>query len=58
MKNQDLVNYLRECGVCLFCQLRYLKARGNEYQNRRQYLEKVYMYVSIYNNSKLILFQL
>ncbi|XP_036327756.1 putative tRNA pseudouridine synthase Pus10 [Rhagoletis pomonella] len=41
MKNQDLVNYLRECGVCLFCQLRYLKARGNEYQNRRQYLEKV-----------------
>uniref|UniRef100_W8BJK2 tRNA pseudouridine(55) synthase n=1 Tax=Ceratitis capitata TaxID=7213 RepID=W8BJK2_CERCA len=41
MKNQDLVDYLKECGVCLFCQLRYLKARGNEYQNKQEYFEKV-----------------
>ncbi|XP_053960994.1 putative tRNA pseudouridine synthase Pus10 [Anastrepha ludens] len=41
MKNQDLVDYLRECGVCQFCQLRYLKARGNEYQNQKEYFERV-----------------
>ncbi|XP_011178472.1 putative tRNA pseudouridine synthase Pus10 [Zeugodacus cucurbitae] len=41
MKNQDLVDYLKCCGVCQFCQLRYLKARGNEYQNKQQYFDRV-----------------
>ncbi|XP_037958737.1 putative tRNA pseudouridine synthase Pus10 [Teleopsis dalmanni] len=36
MSNQDLVNYLTECGVCQMCQLRYLKSRGNEYQDIKQ----------------------
>ncbi|ALC38537.1 CG3709 [Drosophila busckii] len=33
MKNQELVDYLESCNVCRVCQLRYLKARGNEYKN-------------------------
>ncbi|XP_011207784.1 putative tRNA pseudouridine synthase Pus10 [Bactrocera dorsalis] len=41
MKNQDLVDYLKYCSVCQFCQLRYLKARGNEYQNKQEYFDRV-----------------
>jgi len=41
MKNQDLVEYLRSCGVCEICQLRYLKARGAEYRNINETLQKV-----------------
>ena len=41
MFNQDLVNFLKGCGVCQICQLRYLKARGNEYQNLKESFEKV-----------------
>lgn len=41
LKNQELVNYLNECGVCQICQLRYLKARGNEYENLKESFEKV-----------------
>ncbi|EDX03181.1 putative tRNA pseudouridine synthase Pus10 [Drosophila simulans] len=41
MKNQDLVEYLRSCGVCEICQLRYLKARGAEYRNINETLQKL-----------------
>ncbi|XP_067626267.1 putative tRNA pseudouridine synthase Pus10 [Eurosta solidaginis] len=41
MKNQELVDYLKECGVCLFCQLRHLKARGEEYKNLKQSFERL-----------------
>lgn len=41
MRNQDLVDYLKCCSVCEICQLRYLKARGNEYQNKQQYFDRV-----------------
>ncbi|KAH8297927.1 hypothetical protein KR018_000799 [Drosophila ironensis] len=41
MKNQDLVDFLRSCGVCEVCQLRYLKARGSEYKDSRETLRKL-----------------
>ncbi|XP_017003982.2 putative tRNA pseudouridine synthase Pus10 [Drosophila takahashii] len=41
MKNQDLVDYLRSCGVCEVCQLRYLKARGTEYRDIKETLQKL-----------------
>ncbi|TMW53207.1 hypothetical protein DOY81_001750 [Sarcophaga bullata] len=41
MFNQDLVDFLKGCGVCQICQLRYLKARGNEYQNLKESFEKL-----------------
>ncbi|XP_017126481.1 putative tRNA pseudouridine synthase Pus10 [Drosophila elegans] len=41
MKNQDLVDYLRSCGVCEICQLRYLKARGSEYKDVKETLRKL-----------------
>uniref|UniRef100_A0A1A9WKU4 tRNA pseudouridine(55) synthase n=1 Tax=Glossina brevipalpis TaxID=37001 RepID=A0A1A9WKU4_9MUSC len=39
--NQDLVDFLKDCGVCQICQLRYLKARGTEYQSIKQTFEKL-----------------
>ncbi|XP_017046322.1 putative tRNA pseudouridine synthase Pus10 [Drosophila ficusphila] len=41
MKNQDLVDYLRSCGVCEVCQLRYLKARGTEYKDIKETFRKL-----------------
>lgn len=41
MINQELVNFLKELGVCDICQLRYLKARGNEYRDLKESFEKV-----------------
>ncbi|XP_016968713.1 putative tRNA pseudouridine synthase Pus10 [Drosophila biarmipes] len=41
MQNQDLVDYLRSCGVCEVCQLRYLKARGTEYRDIKETLQKL-----------------
>lgn len=41
MKNQELVDYLASCGVCRVCQLRYLKARGNEYRFMQQTFQRV-----------------
>lgn len=41
MLNQDLVDFLKRCGVCQICQLRYLKARGNEYENMGESFERV-----------------
>jgi len=41
MKNQDLVEFLRTSGVCEVCQLRYLKARGTEYRDVKETLQKV-----------------
>ncbi|XP_017038465.1 putative tRNA pseudouridine synthase Pus10 [Drosophila kikkawai] len=41
MKNQDLVDYLRSCGVCEVCQLRYLKARGSEYKDIKETLRRL-----------------
>lgn len=41
MFKQDLVDFLKGYGVCQICQLRYLKARGNEYQNLKESFEKV-----------------
>lgn len=41
MFNQDLVDFLKGCGVCQICQLRYLKARGNEYQNLKESFQNV-----------------
>ncbi|KAM7353942.1 pseudouridine synthase 10 [Cochliomyia hominivorax] len=43
MFNQELVDYLKECGVCQICQLRYLKARGNEYKDVKESLEKLHV---------------
>uniref|UniRef100_A0A1A9UPZ7 tRNA pseudouridine(55) synthase n=1 Tax=Glossina austeni TaxID=7395 RepID=A0A1A9UPZ7_GLOAU len=39
--NQDLVDFLEDCGVCQICQLRYLKARGSEYQSIKETFEKL-----------------
>nr|XP_016945103.1 putative tRNA pseudouridine synthase Pus10 [Drosophila suzukii] len=41
MKNQDLVEFLRTSGVCEVCQLRYLKARGTEYRDVKETLQKL-----------------
>ncbi|EDV90326.1 GH25230 [Drosophila grimshawi] len=41
MKNQELIDYLESCGVCRVCQLRYLKARGNEYRDMQQTFKRV-----------------
>ncbi|EDW11212.1 putative tRNA pseudouridine synthase Pus10 [Drosophila mojavensis] len=41
MKNQELVDYLASCGVCRVCQLRYLKARGNEYRDMQQTFQRL-----------------
>lgn len=41
MFNQQLVDFLKECGVCEKCQLRYLKARGTEYKNIKETFERV-----------------
>ncbi|KAH8241817.1 hypothetical protein KR026_001863 [Drosophila bipectinata] len=41
MKNQDLVDFLRSCGVCEVCQLRYLKARGSEYKDINETLRNL-----------------
>lgn len=41
MFNQQLVDFLKECGVCQTCQLRYLKARGNEYKDVKETFERV-----------------
>lgn len=41
MKNQDLIDYLKSCGVCEVCQLRYLKARGSEYKDIKATLRRV-----------------
>ncbi|KAH8412865.1 hypothetical protein KR009_006352 [Drosophila setifemur] len=41
MKNQELVDFLRSCGVCEVCQLRYLKARGSEYKDIKETLRKL-----------------
>ncbi|XP_017065615.1 putative tRNA pseudouridine synthase Pus10 [Drosophila eugracilis] len=40
MKNQDLVDFLSSLGVCEICQLRYLKARGTEYKDIKETLQK------------------
>ncbi|EDW03966.1 GH10231 [Drosophila grimshawi] len=41
MKNQELIDYLESCGVCRVCQLRYLKARGNEYRDMQQTFKRL-----------------
>lgn len=41
MYNQQLVDYLKDCGVCQICQLRYLKARGDEYRDIRESFDRV-----------------
>lgn len=41
MLNQQLVDFLKDCGVCQICQLRYLKARGNEYKDLKESFDKV-----------------
>ncbi|XP_073826335.1 pseudouridine synthase 10 [Musca autumnalis] len=41
MINQELVDYLKGLGVCTICQLRYLKARGNEYKDLKESFEKL-----------------
>lgn len=43
MFNQELVEFLKNCGVCQICQLRYLKARGNEYNDLKETFDKVYI---------------
>ncbi|XP_037810009.1 putative tRNA pseudouridine synthase Pus10 [Lucilia sericata] len=39
--NQQLVDFLKDCGVCQICQLRYLKARGNEYKDLKDSFDKL-----------------
>lgn len=41
MNNQALSDYLKEFGVCSICQLRYLKARGSEYQDMKESFQKL-----------------
>ncbi|XP_061390489.1 putative tRNA pseudouridine synthase Pus10 [Musca vetustissima] len=41
MLNQELVDFLKGLGVCSICQLRYLKARGNEYKDLKESFEKL-----------------
>ncbi|XP_001356481.3 putative tRNA pseudouridine synthase Pus10 [Drosophila pseudoobscura] len=41
MKNQELVDYLMSCGVCKVCQLRYLRARGSEYNDIHKSLQRL-----------------
>ncbi|XP_064540898.1 putative tRNA pseudouridine synthase Pus10 [Drosophila montana] len=47
MKNQELIDYLAACGVCRVCQLRYLKARGNEYRDMQQTFKHLDVEVSV-----------
>ncbi|XP_055919150.1 putative tRNA pseudouridine synthase Pus10 [Eupeodes corollae] len=46
MSNQDLIDYLKECGVCQVCQLRYLKARGSEYKDMKESFQKLNVEIS------------
>ncbi|XP_013101337.2 putative tRNA pseudouridine synthase Pus10 [Stomoxys calcitrans] len=41
MIHQELVDFLKGQGVCDICQLRYLKARGNEYRDLKESFEKL-----------------
>lgn len=41
MINQQLVDFLKDCGVCQTCQLRYLKARGNEYKDLKESFDRL-----------------
>lgn len=43
MINQELVDFLKGHGVCDVCQLRYLKARGDEYKDLKESFGKVRM---------------
>lgn len=53
MSNQELSDFLKKCGVCSICQLRYLKARGSEYQDMKESFEK--LNVKFYSEDEVIL---
>ncbi|XP_075152372.1 pseudouridine synthase 10 [Haematobia irritans] len=51
MINQELVDFLKDQGVCDVCQLRYLKARGNEYRDLKESFEKLNVNYEAISNS-------
>ncbi|XP_055839951.1 putative tRNA pseudouridine synthase Pus10 [Episyrphus balteatus] len=54
MNNQELTDFLKECGVCQICQLRYLKARGSEYQDMKESFEKLNVKLTIPDDNEVL----